>query len=208
MPLFDVSLRLSPALPSYPGNPSFELLPVKRLADGDSSNVSALRLGTHAGTHVDAPRHFFDDGAAVDGLSPDILVGPARLVHFPGERAVTAALLQDLDLRGVTRLLIRTDNSAAWSGALHFEPGFVYLAEDGARLLADAGIGLVGVDYLSVERFKAPGAPTHHVLLGRGIIVVEGLDLSGAPAGDYELLCLPLKIADADGAPARVFLRQ
>jgi arylformamidase len=209
MPLLDISLRLSQELPTYPGNPPFRLEPVKRVARGDSSNVSALNLGTHTGTHVDAPRHFFDDGLGVDRLPLDVLVGPARLVHFGGVAAISADLLQNLDLRGVTRLLLRTDNSARWAaGGASFNPGFVYLADDGAELLVERGIRLVGVDYLSVERFKAPGAPTHHALLGHGVVVVEGLDLSSTAAGDYEMMCLPLKIAEADGAPARVILRQ
>ncbi len=207
MPLLDVSLRLSPELPCYPGNPAFELQPVKRIARGDSSNVSALNLGTHTGTHVDAPRHFLDGGAGADELPLDVLVGAARVVHFPRVGAVTAGQLQDVDLRGVTRLLIRTDNSAGWAAGSRFNPDFVYLADDGARLLVERGIRLVGVDYLSVERFKAPGAPTHHALLDQGVVVVEGLDLSAAQPGDYELLCLPLKIAGGDGAPARVLLR-
>lgn len=209
MPLLDVSLCLSPDLPTYPGNPPFVVEPVKRVARGDSSNVTALSLGTHTGTHVDAPRHFFDDRAGVDELPLDVLVGPARVAHFPGAAAVTADLLQELNLRGVTRLLIRTDNSAAWaSRGASFNPAFVYLAEDGARLLVERGVRLIGVDYLSVERYKAPGAPTHHELLGHGVVVVEGLDLSAASPGDYEVICLPLKIAGADGAPARVLLRQ
>jgi arylformamidase len=207
LPLLDVSLRLSPELPCYPGNPAFELQPVKRIARGDSSNVSALKFGTHTGTHVDAPRHFFDDGQGADELPLDVLLGAARVVHFPGTRAVTAGHLQDVDLQDVTRLLIRTDNSAGWAGESRFNPDFVYLADDGARLLVERGIRLVGVDYLSVEQFKASGAPTHHALLGRGVVVVEGLDLSTAPPGDYELICLPLKIAGGDGAPARVLLR-
>jgi arylformamidase len=207
MPLLDVSLRLSARLPTYPGNPPWECLPVKRVARGDSSNVSALHLGTHTGTHVDAPRHFFDAGPGVDELPLEVLVGPARVVHLPGVPAVGAAELAPLDLAGVTRLLIRTDNSALWEKGSEFTPGFVYLAEDGARLLASRGIRLIGVDYLSVERFKAPGAPTHHALLGAGIVVIEGLDLSAAAPGDYELMCLPLKVAGGDGAPARVVLR-
>ena len=207
MPLIDVSLRLSARLPTYPGNPPFELEPVKRIEDGGSSNVSALHLGAHTGTHVDAPRHFFSGGAAVDALPLEALVGPARVVHFPGCRSIGAAELEQAGLQGVERVLIKTDNSAAWETATHFNPNFVYLAEDGARWLVQQGVRLVGVDYLSVEKYKEPGAPTHHHLLGAGVVVVEGLDLRGAPAGDYEVICLPLKIADADGAPARVVLR-
>jgi arylformamidase len=208
MPLLDVSVRLSDRLPTYPGNPPWEYLPVKRVARGDSSNVSALHLGTHTGTHVDAPRHFFDTGPGVDELPLDVLIGPARVAHFPGVRAVGAAELAAAGLDGVTRLLLRTDNSDLWARDGDFTPQFVYLAEDGARLLADRGVRLVGVDYLSVERYKAPGAPTHHALLGAGLVVVEGLDLSAVTPGDYELLCLPLKVAGGDGAPARVILRR
>ena len=209
MPLLDVSLRLSHDLPTYPGNAPFEFQSVKRMARGDSSNVSALTLGTHTGTHVDAPRHFYPDGPGVDQLPLDVLVGPARLLHYPGVAAVTANHLQNVDLHGITRVLLRTDNSHTWAaGEREFNPGFVYLAEDGARLLVERGIRLVGIDYLSIERYKAPGAPTHHELLGHGVVVIEGLDLSAAEPGDYELLCLPLKVGDGDGAPARVLLRQ
>ncbi len=208
MALLDVSLRLSASTPTYPGNPHFELLPVKRVANGDSSNVSALHLGTHTGTHVDAPRHFFDAAPGVDGLPLDVLVGPARLIHVPGCAAVTAHELERVDLGGVTRLLLRTDNSDHWAAAgADFNPDFVYLSEDGARHLIECGIRLVGIDYLSVEKFKQPGAPTHHLLLGHRVVVVEGLDLSKAAPGDYELVCLPLDIRDSDGAPARVVLR-
>lgn len=207
MPLIDVSLRLSARLPVYPGNPPVELQPVKRVDRGDSSNVSVLHIGTHSGTHVDAPRHFFVDGAAGDTLPLDVLVGPALVAHFPGCPAVGARQLHGLDLRGVTRLLLRTDNSEAWARGAAFDPGFVYLAEDGARLLVERGIRLVGIDALSIERFKEPGAPTHHLLLGQGVVIVEGLDLSAVPAGPCEVMCLPLKIGDADGAPARVVLR-
>jgi arylformamidase len=207
MALVDVTLRLSASLPTYPGNPPFALDAVKRLAEGASSNVSALHCGTHTGTHVDAPRHFFDGRPGVDGLPLDILLGPARVVALPGRAAVTAARLATLDLAGVTRLLIRTGNSALWASST-FATDYAGVTEDGARLLVESGVRLVGVDYLSVEQYKAPGAPAHHLLLGHGVVVVEGLDLSGAEPGDYELLCLPLAIVDGDGAPARVVLRR
>jgi arylformamidase len=208
MPLIDVSLRLSSRLPIYPGNPSFEITAVKRLTEGASSNVSSLQLGTHTGTHVDAPRHFFEDGPGVDDLPLDVLVGPARLVHFPGRPAIGRADLESADLAGVSRLLIRTDNSERWAAGAGFDPAFVYLDEAGARFLVELGVRLVGVDYLSVERYKLSGAPTHHALLGNRVVVVEGLDLSAAPPGEYELLCLPLRIAGGDAAPARVLLRR
>lgn len=207
MPLIDVSLRLTARLPTYPGNPPFEFKPVKRISSGDSSNVSAVDMGTHTGTHVDAPRHFFPDRPGVDSLPLDVLIGPARVVHVPHCRGVGAHELEQAGLDGATRVLIRTDNSERWATAEGFDPEFDYLAADGARYLVEHGVRLVGVDYLSVERFKQPGAPTHHELLGAGVVIIEGLDLSSVAPGLYELMCLPLKIGDADGAPARVVLR-
>jgi len=207
MDLVDVTLRLSTRLPTYPGNPPFAIEPVKRVAEGASSNVSSLHLGTHTGTHVDAPLHFFDGRAGVDALPLDLLIGPARVIHLPGRAPVTADRLRPADLDGVTRLLIRTGNSELWSSPA-FAADYAGVTEDAARFLVEAGIRLVGVDYLSVEPYKTPGAPTHHLLLDRGVVVIEGLDLSRAAPGDYELICLPLPVAGGDGAPARVVLRR
>jgi arylformamidase len=207
MDLVDVTLRLSPDVPTYPGNPPFSITPVKRIATGGSSNVSALTLGTHAGTHVDAPRHFFDGRPGVDALPLDVLIGPARVIHLPGRSNISAERLRSADFSGVSRLLIRTGNSELWSSST-FAADYAGVTEDGARLLVEAGVSLVGVDYLSVEPYKTPGAPAHHVLLEHGIVIVEGLDLSRVEAGDYELMCLPLALVDADGAPARVVLRR
>lgn len=206
MDFVDITLRLSGRVPTYPGNPSFHVDPVRRIAQGASSNVSALYLGTHAATHVDAPRHFFDDRPGVDALPLETLIGPARVVHLPGRDPITADRLRVFDLAGVTRLLVRTGNSDLWSRS-EFATDYAGVTEDGARFLVESGMALVGVDYLSVECYKTPGAPAHHVLLGHGAAVVEGLDLSGVEPGDYELICLPLRIADGDGAPARVVLR-
>jgi arylformamidase len=207
MDVLDISVRLSGNVPSYPGNPPFRLDPVKRIARGDSANVSALHLGTHTGTHVDPPLHFFDGRPGADALPLDVLIGPARVVHLPGLSPVTADRLAGVDLTGVTRLLVRTGNSELWSKQ-EFDTGYAGLTVDAAERVAEAGVALVGVDYLSVECFRTPGAPAHHVLLGKGIVVVEGLDLSQVEAGEYELICLPLRLADADGAPARAVLRR
>jgi arylformamidase len=206
MGLIDVTHRLSPALPTYPGNAPFELLPVKRLAAGDSANVSVMRLGTHAGTHVDAPRHFFDQGIGVDQLPLDLLVGRARVVHVPVRRGIGPDDLTGLLLEGERRVLLRTGNNALWETST-FDPDYAFLTEEGARDLVDHRIEVVGVDYLSVEQFKRPGAPAHHVLLGAGAVVIEGLDLRRVEAGVYEMFCLPLPVAGGDGAPARVILR-
>ncbi len=207
MKLIDVTLRLSPALPTYPGNAPFELEPVKRIADGASSNVSVLRVGTHAGTHVDAPRHYFDQGPGVDALPLEILIGRTRVVDIPTRRPIGPEAFARIDLHDDIRLLIRTLNSTLWQ-TKEFHSEFAALTEAGARYLVDQGLKLVGIDYLSIEEFKKPGAPAHHVLLSNGVIVVEGLNLLDVEPGMYDLYCLPLAVAGADGAPARVILRK
>ena len=207
MKVFDVTVPLDASLPTYPGNTPFTLEPVKRMATGGSSNVSTLHLSAHSGTHVDAPRHFFDDRPGTESLPLDVLMGPARVIELEAAHGIDAAELGAFDLSGDVRVLFKTPNSRLW-GTSTFAPGYVGVTDTGARHLVEHGIKLVGVDYLSVEAFKTPGAPAHHVRLGAGTIVVEGLNLCGVPPGLYDLICLPLNIVDADGAPARVVLRQ
>ena len=206
--LVDVSVLLKPGIPVYPGNPPFEMTPVKRLATGDSSNVSQITMGTHTATHVDAPRHSFDDKPGVDALPLDLLIGRARVIDLPHRGGITEAHLGAAGLREDLRVLFKTPNSALWNSSDGFHSDYTYLSPGGAKFLVDQGVKVVGVDYLSVEQFKKTGAPAHHMLLGNGVIVIEGLNLSDAEAGQYEMYCLPLRIADADGAPARVVLKR
>jgi len=206
--LVDVSVVLKPGLAAYPGNPEFEMTPVKRVAEGASSNVSRLVMGTHTGTHVDAPRHFFDDRAGVEALPLELLVGRARVIDLPHRGGITQAHLSAAGLREDLRVLLRTPNSALWNSSQGFYKDYTYLTGDGAAFLVAQGVKVVGIDYLSVEQFKKPGAPAHHALLGAGVIVIEGLDLSDTEAGHYEMYCLPLRVKDGDGAPARVVLKQ
>jgi arylformamidase len=205
--LFDVTLPLTDSLPTYPGDPAFELAAVKRIAEGASSNVSRLTLGTHAGTHVDAPRHFFDDGMDAAELPLDVLIGQARVVAIDAARAIEPSHLAPGAIGSATRLLLKTRNSTLWRSR-DFRPDFSFLSEQGARRLVAAGVRLVGIDYLSIEEFKKPGAPAHRALLGAGVVIIEGLNLAGVEPGDYELYCLPLRLVGADGAPARVVLRR
>jgi len=207
MKLIDVSVPLDTALPSYPNNLPFSLEPVKRLARGDSSNVSALHMSAHSGTHVDAPRHFFDEGTGTEALPLEMLIGRARVIEVRPRGGITAEDLGGVDLSEDVRVLIKTPNSRLW-GNPEFHKDYIGIAESGARFLVDHGIKVVGVDYLSVEVFKTPGAPAHHVLLGGGTIVIEGLNLSDVEAGQYEMYCLPLRLVDSDGAPARVVLKR
>lgn len=205
--LLDVSVPLAPGLPIFPNNPPFELQPVKRIADGGSSNVSRLVLGTHTGTHVDAPKHFFDDAGGVDSLPLDLLIGRARVIDIGKRGAITADDLAVAGLREDLRVLFRTPNSALWNSSA-FHEDYAHLSESGARYLVDQGVKVVGIDYLSIEAFKKAGAPAHRALLGNGIVIIEGLNLADVEPGMYEMYCLPLLVAGADGAPARVVLKR
>jgi arylformamidase len=207
MRFIDISVPLDATLPTYPGNTAVRLEAVKRVARGDSSNVSTLYMSAHAGTHVDAPRHFFDDGPGAEALSLELLCGRTRVIELTSRTAVTAADLAKLDLTEDVRVLIKTHNSRLW-GDPTFHTDYVGISESAAKHLVGHGVKVVGVDYLSVEPFKTPGAPTHHVLLGAGAIVIEGLNLRDVEPGIYDMLCLPLLLAGSDGAPARVVLRK
>lgn len=207
MKLIDVSVPLDANLPTYPGNTPYTLEPIKRIAKGDSSNVSTLHMSAHSGTHVDAPRHFFDDGPGAEGLPLDLLCGRARVIELTTRKGITADDLAGSDLSEDVRVLIKTHNSRLW-GSPEFDRNFIGMTESAAKYLVEHGIKVVGVDYLSVEQYKTPGAPAHHVLLGGGTIVIEGLNLRDVETGVYEMLCLPLPLIGADGAPARVVLRR
>jgi arylformamidase len=205
--LLDVSVPLTPGMPAYPGNPDLELQPVKRIADGASSNLTRIVMGTHTGTHVDAPKHFFDDGGGVDSLALNLLLGRARVVEITRRGGIGAEDLEAAGLREDLRVLLKTSNSALWN-APGFHDDYTHLTESGARYLVEQGVKLVGIDYLSVEQFKKPGAPAHRALLSAGVVIIEGLNLADADPGMYELYCLPLLIPGADGAPARVVLKR
>lgn len=206
--LIDVSVLLRPGIPTYPGNQPFEFEPVKRISQGASSNVSKVVMGTHSGTHVDAPKHFFDDKPGVDALPLDLLIGRTRVIDVRVRGGITEAHLSSAGLREDLRVLLRTPNSGLWKTHDGFHEDYTYLAESGARYLVAQGVKVVGIDYLSVEQFHKAGAPAHHALLGNGVIIIEALDLSEAEPGQYEMYCLPLSIQGSDGAPARVVLKR
>jgi arylformamidase len=207
MKIIDITVPVEAAVPVYPGNTPFSLEAIKRVARGDSSNVSTIHMSAHSGTHVDAPRHFFDDGPGVEGLPLEMLMGRARVIELTTRRGIVPEDFAGLDLSEDVRLLIKTANSRLW-GSPEFHTDYVGVTGAGAKFLVERGVKVVGVDYLSVEQFKTPGAPAHHVLLGGGTIVIEGLNLRDVEPGIYDLICLPLRIVGADGAPARVLLRQ
>jgi arylformamidase len=204
--IYDISVPIRTGGLVYPGNPEIEVSLQQAVAKGAGANVSFVRFGSHTGTHADAARHFFDDGQSVDKIPLERLIGPALLIAFADDvRAVSAADLQKHDLTGHTRVLIRTRNSALLSQN-QFVKDYTYLAPDGAQYLVDKGIELVGVDYLSIEQFHSGHHKTHRTLLEKSVVILEGLDLSVPGAGEYELICLPLRIEGCDGAPARAVL--
>ena len=205
--LLDVTVPLRDSIPTFPGNPEFAFEPIKRIADGGSSNVSRLVMGTHTGTHVDAPKHFIDDGASIDELALNLLIGRARVIEIGKRGPITADDLAAAGLREDLRVLLRTPNSALWNSSA-FHEDYAHLTDDAARYLVEQGVKLVGIDYLSIEQFKKPGAPAHRTLLSNGVIIIEGLNLAEADAGMYEMYCLPLPVVGGDGAPARVILKR
>lgn len=207
MRLYDITVPISPMLPVYPGDPPVEVTPVMQLAQGDSANVSRVLLSSHTGTHLDAPRHFFAHGAAIDDIDPQVFLGPARVCHLDQSTPITADDLRSLDLQGCRRVLFKTQNSALWE-CPGFQPDYVALTAAAAQLLVTLGVQMVGIDYLSVDAFSAEDFPVHRTLLSVNVLILEGLNLQDVPPGNYELLVLPLLLAAGDGAPARAILRR
>jgi arylformamidase len=204
--IYDVSLPIVNGGLVYPGNPEIAISPQQEISKGASSNVSLLSFGSHTGTHVDAQKHILEGGLSVDALHLDVLMGPAILIAVPDDApAVTESLLRAYDLTKQERVLIRTRNSS-FIRQHDFVRDYTYLAPDGAEYLVSLGVKLVGIDYMSIEQFHSGHHLTHRTLLGHGVIIVEGLDLSVPPPGRYDLRVLPLRLAGLDGAPARAVL--
>jgi arylformamidase len=203
----DISATVNPSMPTFEGDPPVEFELVKSLARGDVCNLTRLDMGAHSGTHIDAPIHFVPGGAASETIPVDAVIGPAWVVDARAQRgAVTAEDLARMAIpRAETRILFRTPNSELWRRP-GFQTGFVGLDASAAEVLAGRPTTLVGIDYLSIAPFGDP-TPTHVALLSGGVVVLEGLDLRAVEPGPYELLCLPLRIAGSDGAPARALLR-
>jgi arylformamidase len=207
----DATTTLDPATtPVYEGNAPLKFDFVMDMRKGDALTLSSYSLGAHAGTHIDAPMHFVRDGASIDHVPLDALIGPARVIDIPDNvQAIDAAELNRHQWKGAERVLFRTRSALhGWMTSPVFHHDFAYVAPDAAQLLADAGVRLVGVDYLSAEQFGAPAPMTHRILLGKGIPIVEGLALDSVPAGDYDLIVLPIKVGGHEGAPARAVLRK
>ena len=206
MKIYDVTVPLSKDLVVYPGDPHVKINRRTKVNENDAKwNLSRYSFSSHAGTHVDPPFHLIEDGITVDQLPLELLMGRARVVEVTAS-CIDEAVLEEFDFTADARVLFKTRNSYHWSQKT-FVKDYVYITPGAARVLVNDGIKLVGIDYLSVDKFDAE-PETHMTLLSAGSIIIEGLDLREVEPGDYEMICLPLKVKDGDGAPARVVLRQ
>src|ERR1043165_2088251 len=208
----DVTATLDPArTPVYAGDAPLKFEFLKEMRKGDIVTLSVYSLGAHSGTHIDAPMHFIRGGASIDQVPLEPLIGAARVIDVPDSvQAIDAAELNRHDWKGAPRILFRTRSTLRGWMDSSFHKDFAYVAPDAAQLMADAGVLLVGVDYISAEQFGASAPRTHQILLGKGIPIVEGLDLRSIPSGggDYDLIVLPLKVRGHEGAPARAIMRK
>lgn len=209
MKIYDISVSINEQTPVYEGDPQLEIEVPISIKRGDAANVSRICMSVHTGTHVDAPNHFIEGAKRVDELSLEKLIGKCRVVEFSDDvTSIEASHVENLE--NVERVLFKTRNSQFWNNfAQGFRKDFTYIAPEAARILVAKNVKLVGLDYLSVERFGAESADTHLTFLKNEIVILEGLDLREVPAGEYELICLPIKLAGGagDGAPARTILR-
>lgn len=207
MRIYDITLGVSPNLPVWPGDPPIVLERVSKIEEGKNSNVSHYAASVHAGTHLDAPSHFIQDGVGIDAIPLEAMIGRAYVIDLSDSDLLDADTFESAGIPPRTkRLLIKTRNSELWErGETKFHKDFVAVDPSGAEWLARKGVQLVGVDYLSVAPFKRSREP-HTILLGAGIVVLEGINLSEVRQGRYNLYCLPMKLVGSDGAPARAIL--
>lgn len=206
MKLYDITVPLSKDLVVYPGDPPIKIERKSTLGkDGAKYSLSRYSFGSHSGTHIDPPCHFIEGGATVDKLPLELLMGRVRVVAVTSA-CIDEAALEEIDFTADMRVLFKTRNSYLWTDKKFFQD-YVYITPGAARLLVNEGIKVVGIDYLSVEKFGVETPETHLTLLGAGIVIIEGLDLREVEPGDYEMICMPMRIRDGDGAPARVVLK-
>ena len=203
----DISVPLQEGVVNWPGDEPFRIDKMHSLDKGDSNNLTSLSMGTHTGTHMDAPLHFLHKEKGIDELPLDVVIGRARVIEITDLESIKPEELSKHRIQSGERVLFKTINSAHNWSLENFKEDFVYISLEGARFLAACSVKLIGVDYLSVGGYKRNGAEVHRTLLEVGIWIIEGLDLSNVQPGKYDLFCLPLKIIGGDGAPARAILK-
>jgi len=203
----DVTIPIQNGMVHWPGDTAVSVTRIQSLKDGDMYNLSRIEISAHSGTHMDAPLHFHSGGPSIDAFPPSAGIGAARVIQIVDRQSVKPQELFRHRIRRGERVLFKTPGSARRWQASSFDETFVYISKEGAQFLADRGVRVVGIDYLSVGGFLKDSSESHQILLGAGIWIIEGLKLSSVAPGRYEMICLPLKILGAEGAPARVLLR-
>ena len=203
----DISIPIRNGMPHWPDNPPLQITRTMDLDCGDEATVSTIFIGSHTGTHMDAPLHFIKDGRAIHEMPLSATIGLAQVIEIHHPDAITLEELRRHAIRPGARLLFKTKNSSRRWGERDFMRDFVYLTTEAARWLVQQRVRTVGIDYLSVGGYEKNGPEVHEVLLGAETWIIEGLDLSGVDPGCYDLICLPLNILEGDGAPARALLR-
>jgi len=205
--IYDVTVAITNTMPVWPGDPPLKLTPESRLSrDGTHTvRLTAIDMGSHTGTHIDAPYHFVDGGRRLDEIPLDVLIGPATVHEILHVGSIGPAQLEPLNWAGTQRVLFKTENSKHWNDGTFYQD-FVYLEPEGAKFLVERGVSVVGIDYLSIDKFHSQKHPTHFVLLERNVVIIVGLNLNSVKPGRYQMVALPLNLKDADGAPTRVIL--
>jgi len=201
----DISVPIRSGMVHWPGDPAVRIRRLQNMDRGDRNNLSLISFGSHTGTHMDAPRHFFAKGKSLDKMPFGAAIGPARVLEIKDTRCIRAEELKRYRIKRRERIIFKTRNSSFWK-ADGFKKEFVYMSQEAAEYLTDAGVGVVGIDYLSVGGYRKGGAEIHKTLLGAQIWIIEGLNLFGVKPGNYDLICLPLKIFNSDGAPCRAII--
>ena len=205
--IHDVTVPITNTMPVWPFDPPVKLTSQSHLSRDKSHTVrlTSIEMGSHTGTHIDAPWHFVENGRRMNQIPIETLVGKATVFELPNIRSIGRQDIERLPFSGVERVLFKTENSKHWNDGRFFQE-FVYLEPEAAQILVDRGVKLVGIDYLSIDKFKSEKHPTHFVLLERNVVILEGLNLSAVAPGEYQMVALPLNLQDADGAPTRVIL--
>jgi arylformamidase len=202
----DISVSIKSGMVHWPGDPDVRIRMTKDMEKGDPNNLSSMTMGSHTGTHMDGPFHFIAKGKGLDKMPFDATIGPARVLAIKDKQCIGVEELKPYKIKPDERLIFKTRNSSYWATDL-FHKDFVYIPSETAKYLIDLGVKTVGIDYLSVGGWRKDGAKTHKLLLGGDVWIIEGLNLSGVKPGNYDLICLPIKILNSDGAPCRAIIR-
>jgi arylformamidase len=203
--IYDISVPISADGPIYPGDPEIEINTIYSTLKGDSANILELKFGSHVGTHIDAPYHFLQNGKTLDKIELNKFLGRAQVCELNVVESIKKADLIPFEINKGDIILFKTKNSSLWNKK-EFQREFIYLTPEAAEYLVAQRIKGVGIDYLSIEKYKSREHSTHQTLLRNNILILEGINLTDVPAGEYFLICFPLKLIGADGSPVRAIL--